>query len=61
MDGSGHARLRRLQTGAYYSIERVDALFNAGVLPVIPPPSLAVVHGKDNIDAPCRTKPIPIT
>jgi len=39
---------KAIADGAYYSIERVEALFNAGVLPVIPPPSHAVVHGKDN-------------
>ena len=39
---------RAIADGADYSIERGEALFNAGVLPVIPPPSHAVVHGKDN-------------
>ena len=39
---------KAIADGAYYSIERGEALFNAGVLPVIPPPSHAVVHGKDN-------------
>ena len=34
--------------GAYYSIERGEALFSAGVLPVIPPPVHAVVHGKND-------------
>lgn len=39
---------KAIADGAYYSIERVEALFNTGVLPVIPPPSHSVVHGKDN-------------
>ena len=39
---------KAIADGAYYSIERGEALFNVGVLPVIPPPSHAVVHGKDN-------------
>lgn len=34
--------------GAYYTIERCEAMFKAGVLPVIPPPGHAVVHGKGN-------------
>jgi hypothetical protein len=34
--------------GACYSIERCEAMFKAGVLPVIPPPVHAVVHGKGN-------------
>ena len=34
--------------GAYYSIERSEALVAAGITPVIPPPVHAVVHGKDN-------------
>ena len=33
--------------GAYYSIERTEALLRAGVMPVIPPPAHAVVHGND--------------
>ncbi len=33
--------------GAYYSIERTEALSGAGVTPVIPPPAHAVVHGND--------------
>ncbi|MFL9989557.1 transposase [Paraburkholderia sediminicola] len=32
--------------GAYYSIERTEALSQAGITPVIPPPAHAVVHGK---------------
>jgi len=34
--------------GAYYSIERGEALFTAGELPVIPPPVHAVTHGKND-------------
>ena len=33
--------------GAYYSIERTEALARACVTPVIPPPAHAVVHGND--------------
>jgi hypothetical protein len=32
--------------GAYYSIERTEAWSQCGVLPVIPPPGNAVVHGQ---------------
>lgn len=39
---------RAIADGAYYSIDRVEALSRAGVLPVIPSPVHAVVHGKDN-------------
>ena len=39
---------RLIADGAYYSIERGEALLNKGVVPVIPPPSHAVVHGKEN-------------
>ncbi|MFM0515735.1 hypothetical protein P0D80_51550, partial [Paraburkholderia sp. RL17-373-BIF-A] len=31
---------------AYYSIERTEAWSRCGVLPVIPPPAHAVIHGK---------------
>jgi hypothetical protein len=34
--------------GAYYSIERGEAMILAGVTPVIPPPVHAVVHGKED-------------
>jgi hypothetical protein len=34
--------------GAYYSIEGTQALHDRGIMPVIPPPVHAVVHGKDN-------------
>lgn len=34
--------------GAYYSIEGVEQLNERGIIPVIPPPSHAVVHGADN-------------
>ena len=34
--------------GAYYSIERGEALSQAGITPVIPPPAHAVVHGKEH-------------
>lgn len=33
---------------SYYCIKRCQQLFNAGILPVIPPPAHAVVHGKDD-------------
>ena len=33
--------------GAYYSIDGVQALHDQGIIPVIPPPSHAVFHGKD--------------
>ena len=39
---------RLIADGAYYSIERGEALLNKGIVPVIPPPSHAVVHGKEN-------------
>ena len=38
---------RVIADGAYYSIERTEALSRAGVRPVISPPAHAVVHGKD--------------
>jgi hypothetical protein len=38
---------RVIANGAYYSIERTEALSGAGVTPVIPPPAHAVVHGND--------------
>jgi hypothetical protein len=38
---------RVIADGAYYSIERTEALSAAGVTPVIPPPAHAVVHGTD--------------
>lgn len=34
--------------GAYYSIEGVEKLQERGIIPVIPPPSNAVVHGADH-------------
>lgn len=34
--------------GAYYCIERCEAMIASGVTPVIPPPLHAVVHGKEN-------------
>lgn len=37
---------RVIADGAYYSIERTEALSQAGITPVIPPPAHAVVHGK---------------
>ena len=39
---------RVLADGAYYSIERTEALSRAGVTPVIPPPAHAVVHGDED-------------
>jgi hypothetical protein len=38
---------RVIADGAYYSIERTEALSRAGVTPVIPPPAHAVVHDKE--------------
>jgi hypothetical protein len=38
---------RVIADGAYYSIERAEALLRSGVLPVIPPPSHAVEHGEE--------------
>ncbi|MGF6483181.1 hypothetical protein QFZ91_005408 [Paraburkholderia sp. JPY419] len=38
---------RVIAGGAYYSIERTEALSGAGVTPVIPPPAHAVVHGEE--------------
>jgi hypothetical protein len=34
--------------GAYYSIERSETFSRAGVTPVIPPPTHAVVHGDED-------------
>jgi len=34
--------------GAYYSIERSKKLYDKGIIPVIPPPSHSVVHGKES-------------
>src|ERR1700686_2112747 len=39
---------RVIADGAYYSIERTEALSRAGVTPVIPPPAHAVVHGGED-------------
>ena len=36
-----------LADGGYYSIEKVEELYQKGITPVIPPPSTAVVHGKE--------------
>ncbi|MEX3909934.1 hypothetical protein [Paraburkholderia sp. BR14312] len=38
---------RVIADGAYYSIERTEALSGAGVTPVIPPPAHAVGHGEE--------------
>ena len=38
---------RVIADGAYCGIERTEALPGAGVMPVIPPPAHAVVHGSD--------------
>jgi uncharacterized ubiquitin-like protein YukD len=32
--------------GAYYSINGVESLMNKGIIPAIPPPSNAVIHGR---------------
>jgi len=39
---------RVIADGAYYSIDRTEALSRAGVTPVIPPPAHAVVHGGED-------------
>jgi hypothetical protein len=39
---------RVIADGAYYSIERGETLNHSGIIPVIPPPSHAVVHGNEN-------------
>ena len=39
---------RVVADGAYYDIERNEALFREGITPVISPPSHAVIHGNDN-------------
>lgn len=41
---------RIVADGAYYSIERVQDLVGRGILPVIPPPAHAVVHGKESTE-----------
>ena len=38
---------RVIADGAYYSIARGEALSQAGITPVIPPPAHAVVHGNE--------------
>lgn len=38
---------RMIADGAYYSIERTEALSSAAVTPAIPPLAHAVVHGND--------------
>ena len=43
--------------GAYYSIERGEALSQAGITPVIPPPAHAVVHGKEHTGCVAITEP----
>jgi len=37
-----------ISDGAYYSINGVQTLSDKGIIPVIPPPSNAIVHGKDD-------------
>jgi len=39
---------RVIADGAYYRIERAEALSDRGIVAVIPPPSYAVVHGDEN-------------
>jgi hypothetical protein len=39
---------RVIADGAYYSIERTQAWVDSGVLPVIPPPAHAVIHGESH-------------
>ena len=38
---------RVIADGAYYNIERTEALSKAGITPVMPPPAHAVVHGDE--------------
>jgi hypothetical protein len=38
---------RVIAVGAFYSIERAEALSGAGVMPVIAPPAHTVVHGEE--------------
>lgn len=38
---------KTIADGAYYSIEGTQDLHNKGIIPVIPPPSHAVIHGKE--------------
>lgn len=44
---SGQPIAEAIGDGAYYSIEGVQALADRGIIPVIPPPSHAIVHGKE--------------
>ena len=46
---------RVIADGAYYSIERAEALNGRGIAAVIPPPSRAVVHGHENTGLHDRT------
>ena len=39
---------RLMADGTYYSTQRAEDLCNAGIIPVIPPPIHAVVHGAEN-------------
>src|SRR6202171_1698619 len=47
---------RVIVDGAYYSIDRTEALSRAGVTPVIPPPAHAVVHGGEDTRAGVRRR-----
>lgn len=44
-DNAGVDKL--LADGGYYSIEGVEALYNKGITPVIPPPKNSIMHNKD--------------
>jgi hypothetical protein len=46
---------RVIADGAYYSIERAEALNGRGIVAVIPPPSHAVVHAHENTGLHDRT------
>jgi hypothetical protein len=48
MEAADVAVDRVIADGAYYSIERGEALSQAGITPVIAPPSNAIVHGRDD-------------
>jgi hypothetical protein len=41
---------RVIADGAYYSIERGEALSDRAIVAVVPPPSHAVVHGDENTE-----------
>jgi len=46
-DDAAQKRDKVLADGAYYSIKGVEQLHSRGIIPAIPPPSHAVIHGLD--------------